>query len=121
MVQEATPSAACRLRNSREKRQQVTNYRRTHSPSYAEKLRINVCRQGPRSFAEYSCKPSFSLGLQSFLELVLHKLRIPRVSHRVHETDAFSDKQFDKTLVDGMHAVLGADLNQSRYLRKPPR
>ena len=68
------------------------------------------------SFAENSRKPSFSLGFQGFLELLLYKIGIPRVTHRVHETDAFSDKQLDKTVVDGMHAVLGADLNQSRYL-----
>src|SRR5207247_1759268 len=72
------------------------------------------------SFAENSRKPPFSLGLQSFLELLLHKIGVPRVSHRVHETDAVSQKQLDKAIVDGMHAVLSADLNQSRYLRKPP-
>src|SRR5437867_7026875 len=72
------------------------------------------------SFAEHSRKPPFSLGLQGFLELLLHKIGVPRVSHRVHETDAVSQKQLDKAIVDGMHPVLSADLNQSRYLRKPP-
>src|SRR6266480_3612995 len=72
------------------------------------------------SFAEHSGKPPFSLGLQSLLELLLHKIGVPRVSQRVHETDAVSQKQLDKTVVHGMHAVLSADLNQSRYLRKPP-
>src|SRR6266498_1235299 len=71
------------------------------------------------SFAENSRKPPFSLGLQSFLELLLHKIGVPRVSQRVHETDALSQKQLDKTNVHGMHAVRSADLNQSRYLRKP--
>src|SRR5438132_10437836 len=72
------------------------------------------------SFAENSRKPPLSLGLQSFLELLLHKIGVPRVSHRVHETDAVSQKQLDKAIVDRMHAVLSADLNQSWYLRKPP-
>ena len=72
-------------------------------------------------FAEHSRKPPFSLGLQSFLELVLHKIGVPRVGHSVHEIDAISQKQLDEAFVHGMHAVLGADLNQSRYLRKPPR
>src|SRR6202051_3569180 len=71
------------------------------------------------SFAENSCNPPFSLGLQSFLELLLHKIGVPRVRHSVHETDALSQEQLDKTIVHGMHAVRGADLNQSRYLRKP--
>src|SRR5437763_10137550 len=71
--------------------------------------------------AEHSGKPSFSLGLQSFLKLLLHKIRVPRVSHRVHEVDAVSQKQLDKAVVHGMHAVLSADLNKSRYLRKPSR
>src|ERR1700687_5807484 len=71
------------------------------------------------SFAKHSCKPPFSLGLQSFLELLLHKIGVPRVRHSVHETDALSQEQLDKTIVHGMHAVRGADLNQSRYLRKP--
>src|SRR6266404_8070509 len=72
------------------------------------------------SFAEKSRKPPFSLGLQSLLELLLHKIGVPRVNHRVHETDAVSQKQLDKTTVHGMHAVRSSDLNQSRYLRKPP-
>src|SRR6266478_8523161 len=72
------------------------------------------------SFAEHSRKPPFSLALQSLLEVLLYKVGVPRVSHRVHETDAVSQKQLDKAIVDGMHAVLSADLNQSRYLRKPP-
>jgi len=63
------------------------------------------------SFAENSRKPPFSLGLQSFLELLLHKIGVPRVSHSVHETDALSQKQLDKTNVHGMHAVRSADLN----------
>src|SRR5437773_4655757 len=72
------------------------------------------------SFAEHSRKPPFSLGLQSFLELLLHKIGVPRVSHSVHETDALSQEQLDKTFVHGMHAVLSADLNQPRDLRKTP-
>src|SRR5512132_1809532 len=63
------------------------------------------------SFAEHSRKPPFSLGLQSFLELLLHKIGVPCVSQRVHETDAVSQKQLDKAIVHGMHAVLSADLN----------
>src|SRR2546430_17402340 len=73
------------------------------------------------SFAENSRKPPFSLALQSLLELLLYKIGIPRVSQRVHETDAVSQKQLDKTIVHSMHAVRSADLNQARYLRKPPR
>src|SRR6266702_253069 len=57
------------------------------------------------SFAQKSRKPPFSLGLQSFLELLLHKIGVPRVSHSVHETDALSQKQLDKTNVHGMHDV----------------
>src|SRR5437870_5463761 len=72
------------------------------------------------SFAENSRKPSFSLGLQSFLELLLHKIGVPRVSHRVHEIDALSYKQLDKTLVHGMDAVRSSDLYQPRDLRKTP-
>src|SRR4029453_14426497 len=72
------------------------------------------------SFAEHPRKPSFSLGLQGLLKVLLHKIRVPRVSQGVHETDAGSQKQLNKTVVHGMHAVLSADLNQSRYLRKPP-
>src|SRR5438128_8117614 len=72
------------------------------------------------SLAENSRKPPFSRGLQTLLELLLHKIGVPRVSQRVHETDAVSQKQFDKTIVHGVHAVLSADLNQSRYLRKAP-
>src|SRR6266704_6375836 len=72
------------------------------------------------SFAENSRKPPFSLGLQSLLELLLHKIGVSRMSQRVHETDAVSQKQFDKTIVHGMHAVRTSDLNQSRYLRKAP-
>src|SRR5438552_18011211 len=83
------------------------------------KILVSGVRFRPISFAENSRKPPFSLGLQSFLELLLHKIGVPRVSHRVHETDAVSQKQLDKAIVDGMHAVLSADLNQSRYLRKP--
>ena len=63
------------------------------------------------SFAEHSRNPPFSLGLQRFLELLLHKIGVPRVSHRVHETDAVSDKQLDKTIVHGVHAVRMSDLN----------
>ena len=63
------------------------------------------------SFAKNSRKPPFSLGLQSFLELLLHKIGVPRVSHTVHETDALSQKQLDKTIVHGMHAVGMSDLN----------
>ena len=63
------------------------------------------------SFAENSRKPPFSLGLQSFLELLLHKIGIPRVSQRVNEADALSQQQLDKTVIHGMHAVLSADLN----------
>src|SRR5438046_8037761 len=72
------------------------------------------------SFAENSRKPAFSLGLQSLLELLLHKIGVPRVSQRVHETDAVSQKQLDKTIVHGMHTVRTSNLNQPRYLRKPP-
>ena len=71
--------------------------------------------------AKHSVKPPFSLGLQSLLELVFHKIGVPRVSHCVHEIDAISQKQLDEAFVHGMHAVLSADLNQSWYLRKPPR
>ena len=63
------------------------------------------------SFVQKSRKPSFSLGLQSFLELLLHKIGVPRVSHSVHETDALIQKQLDKTNVHGMHAVRSSDLN----------
>ena len=63
------------------------------------------------SFFKHSRKPSFSLGLQRFLELLFHKIGVPRVSHRVHEIDAVSQKQLDKTIVHSMHAVFGADLN----------
>src|SRR5262245_59269834 len=70
------------------------------------------------SLAEHSREPSFSLGLQSFLELFLHKIWVPRVSHCVHETNAVGDEQLDKTIVHGMHAVGMSDLKQSRYLRK---
>src|SRR5262249_30075395 len=70
------------------------------------------------SFAENSRKPPFSLGLQSLLELLFHKIGVSRVSHRVHETDAVSYEQLDKTVVHGMHAVGSSNLNQSRYLRK---
>src|SRR5206468_10023256 len=72
------------------------------------------------SFAKNSRKPSFSLRLPSFLELLLHKIGVPRVSHRVHETDAVSYKQLDKTIVHGVHAVGMSDLNQSGDLRKTP-
>src|SRR4029450_9136142 len=72
------------------------------------------------SFAEHSRKPPFSLGLQRFLELLLHKIGVSRVSHSVHETDAVSQKQLDETIVHGMHSVGMSDLNQSRYLRKTP-
>src|SRR5438034_8184286 len=72
------------------------------------------------SFAEHSRKPPFSLALQSYLELLLHKIGVPRVSHRVHEADALSQKQLDKTFVHGMHAVRTPDLNESRDLRKTP-
>ncbi len=82
--------------------------------------RNHVPREAGISFAQNSCKPSFSLGLQSLLEVLLHKIGVPRVSQRVHEIDAVSQKQLDKTFVHGMHAVLTADLNQSRDLRKPP-
>jgi hypothetical protein len=61
--------------------------------------------------AKHSGKPPFSLGLQSFLELLFHKIGVPRVSHCVHEIDAVSQKQLDKTIVHSMHAVFGADLN----------
>ena len=44
------------------------------------------------SFAEHSREPPFALGLQSLLELLLHKFGISRVSHRVHEIDAFGQK-----------------------------
>ena len=73
---------------------------------------LNFDAQEPgASFAEHSRKPPFSLRLQSFLELLLHKIGVPRVSHRVHETDAVSDKQLDKTIVHGVHAVRMSDLN----------
>src|SRR4029453_14530133 len=72
------------------------------------------------SFAEHPRKPSFSLGLQGLLKVLLHKIRVPRVSQRVYELTASSQQQLDKAIVDRMHAVLSADLNQSRYLRKPP-
>src|SRR6266496_5042453 len=61
------------------------------------------------SFAYKSRKPPFSLGLQSFLELLLHKIGIPRVSHSVHETDAVGQEQLDKTFIDSMHAVPSSD------------
>ena len=70
------------------------------------------------SFAENSRKPPFSLALQSLLELLLYKFGVSCVSQRVHETDAVSQQQLDKTVVHSMHAVLTADLNQSRYLAK---
>jgi hypothetical protein len=99
------------------------NSRRIHSPFFAEKLRIDDCSErfprliksdGDKAgvlFAEHSRKPPFSLGLQSFLELLLHKIRVPRVSLSVHESDAVSQKQLNKTIVHSMHAVFSADLN----------
>src|ERR1043166_6486845 len=72
------------------------------------------------SFAQNSGKPPFSLALQSLLEFFLHKIGVPRVSHRVHKTDTLIQKQLDKANVHGMHAVRSSDLNQPRYLRKPP-
>src|SRR6266581_7407944 len=83
------------------------------------KILVSGVRFRPISFAENSRKPPFSLGLQSLLEVLLYKIGIPRMSQSVHETNAVSQKQLDKAIVDGMHAVLSADLNQSRYLRKP--
>src|SRR5205823_8555120 len=69
-------------------------------------FRIGLTQSWPdASFAEHSRKPPFSLGLQSLLELVLHKIEVPRVSHRVHETNAVSQKQLDKAIVHRMHAV----------------
>src|SRR6266404_9171974 len=82
--------------------------------------RNHVPREAGISFAQNSCKPSFSLGLQSLLEVLLHKIGVPRVSQCVHEIDAVSQKQLDKTFVHGVHAVRTSDLNQSRYLRKTP-
>src|ERR1700747_741976 len=82
-------------------------------------LKFNADEAGI-SFAENSRKPPFSLRPQSLLELLLHKIGVPRVSQRVHETDALSQKQLDKTIVHGGHAVRTSDLNQSRYLRKTP-
>ena len=61
-------------------------------------------------FAEHSPKPPFSLGFQSFLKLIFYKIGIPCVSQSVHETDALSQEQLDKTIVHGMHAVRTADL-----------
>src|ERR1051325_3601632 len=72
------------------------------------------------SFAQESRKPPFSLALQSCLKLPLHKLGIPRVRHRVHETNTVGQKQLDKTIVHGVHALRGSDLKQSRYLLKTP-
>src|SRR5690349_6755963 len=72
------------------------------------------------SLLKHSRKPPFSLGLQRFLELLLYKIGISRVGHRVHETNTISDEQLDKTVVHGMHAIGMPDLNQSRYLRKTP-
>jgi hypothetical protein len=70
-----------------------------------------VPREAGISFAENSRKPPFPLGLQSLLELLLHKIGVPRVNQRVHEIDAISQKQLDKTIVHGMHAVGTPDLN----------
>ena len=75
-------------------------------------FRIGLTQSWPdASFAEHSRKPPFSLGLQSLLELVLHKIGVPRVSHRVHETNAVSQKQLDKAIVHRMHPVRAADLH----------
>ena len=82
-------------------------------------IRFGVVR-ADRLLLEYASKPSFSLGLQSFLELLLHKIRVPCMSHGVHEIDAVSDKQLDETVINGMHAVRMSDLNQARYLRETP-
>src|ERR1051326_2097324 len=57
------------------------------------------------SLAKHSRKPPFSLGLQSLLEFLLHKIRVPCVTHCVHETDALIHKHLDQTVVHGMHAV----------------
>ena len=99
------------------------NSRRIHSLCFVEKLRIDdfperfprlVKSDGDKAgvlFAEHSRKPPFSLGLQRFLEFFLHKIRVPRMSLSVHESDAVSQKQLDKTIVHSMHAVFSADLN----------
>src|SRR6516165_12032575 len=79
-----TQSAACRLCNSREKHHRLTNCHPTRSPFCAENFQIDVCRRALGLLLENSCKPPFSLGLQCFLELLLHKIRVPGVSHRVH-------------------------------------
>src|SRR3954454_19319029 len=47
------------------------------------------------SFAEHPRNQPFFLGLQSLLELLLYKIGIPRVSHRVYEIDAVSQQQLD--------------------------
>src|ERR1043165_1116773 len=39
---------------------------------------------------------------------------------RVHKSDAIGQKQLDEAVVHGVHAVAVSNLNQSRYLRKPP-
>src|SRR5262245_19213811 len=46
--------------------------------------RIDVCRRAEGLLLENSCKLPVSLGLQCFLELLLHKIRVPGVSHLVH-------------------------------------
>src|SRR5215469_12887339 len=140
-AQTATQSAASRPLTVRKKHHHSTSSRRIRSPFYVEKLQIDVSHRArsrhhhlegfPRwikfdadeasvSFAQNSRKPPFSLGLQSLLEFLLHKIGVPRVSHRVHETDAVSYEQLDKTVVHGVHAVGGSNLNQSWYLRKTP-
>jgi hypothetical protein len=47
------------------------------------------------SFAEHPRNQPFFLGLQSLLELLLYKIGIPRVSHRVYKIDAVSQQQLD--------------------------
>src|SRR3954447_20973514 len=74
---------------------------------------------GILSFAEHPRNQPFFLGLQSLLELLLYKIGIPRVSHRVYKIDAVSQQQLDQTVVHGVHAVGTANLNESRDLGKP--
>src|SRR5438477_4180552 len=129
-AQTVTRFAVSRPHASRGKHLHPTNSSHTRSPCCAESFPIDLSHhagrdpksadEGRHSFAKKSGEPPFSLGLQSFLEFLLHKIGVPRVSHRVHEIDALSDKQLDKAIVHGMHAVAMSDLNQSRYLRKTP-
>src|SRR5919109_662276 len=124
MGQTVTRFAVFRPRTLREKHHHFTNSHLIRSPFCAEEFQTP--KRSPASFqrwfkfdadttailfAEHSRKPSFSLGLQSLLELLLHKIRVPRVSHGVHETDAVRQKQLNQAIVYCMHAVRTSDLH----------